>query len=520
MKATNIEKEIKEKEIQYEVTLTRKAKLENGEESMNDKIKNLNYQANSRESENLNLVKSCSDIQQKYASNESYYNSQILNLEQDAEMKLQMVEQMQHRNEDLELENEDFEKNIEKRKKNIEEEDTEIQKLQEEIVEQEEQNKLKAEEVDKTSTALTECKAYLEETIENFMNEEKKFQNMTEMVKLEIVDEKAAALKAEDRIATLIIELDERKEACKSLKRELTEKLEAIEEPIGELEVQVKQLKIVQNEKKKTLETLRMLKKKLDKKSKSIEQQLSETKDFLQKEFSDIQMKYEDVAKRLKNTIKDIGQFEIRISEVMESQKKIKNATNNKEAILRSSQQNLELVDRKHLNVRALVDMQKTATEKCMKIFQTQEGDHAKIRHDRQTDLENVTTDLKEIFEENLELADEYEALQNLWLTEKESLMEFFEKRVKMESNLHDMKQLSVLQSRMHRASVEYFKHQGLYNQAGLANFQAASHENAQKILAVQDEMSKTIQHISGFLDSLTDVSSSIGGEDNDEENK
>nr|XP_033791139.1 coiled-coil domain-containing protein 178 isoform X3 [Geotrypetes seraphini] len=466
MKATNIEKEIKEKEIQYEVTLTRKAKLENGEESMNDKIKNLNYQANSRESENLNLVKSCSDIQQKYASNESYYNSQILNLEQDAEMKLQMVEQMQHRNEDLELENEDFEKNIEKRKKNIEEEDTEIQKLQEEIVEQEEQNKLKAEEVDKTSTALTECKAYLEETIENFMNEEKKFQNMTEMVKLEIVDEKAAALKAE------------------------------------------------------TLETLRMLKKKLDKKSKSIEQQLSETKDFLQKEFSDIQMKYEDVAKRLKNTIKDIGQFEIRISEVMESQKKIKNATNNKEAILRSSQQNLELVDRKHLNVRALVDMQKTATEKCMKIFQTQEGDHAKIRHDRQTDLENVTTDLKEIFEENLELADEYEALQNLWLTEKESLMEFFEKRVKMESNLHDMKQLSVLQSRMHRASVEYFKHQGLYNQAGLANFQAASHENAQKILAVQDEMSKTIQHISGFLDSLTDVSSSIGGEDNDEENK
>lgn len=38
----------------------------------------------------------------------------------------------------------------------------------------------------------------------------------------------------------------------------------------------------------------------------------------------------------------------------------------------------------------------------------------------------------------------------------------------------------------MHRALVEFFKQRGLYNQAGLAHFQAASQENAQKILAVQ----------------------------------
>ncbi|XP_050798039.1 coiled-coil domain-containing protein 178-like [Gopherus flavomarginatus] len=60
----------------------------------------------------------------------------------------------------------------------------------------------------------------------------------------------------------------------------------------------------------------------------------------------------------------------------------------------------------------------------------------------------------------------------------------------------------------MHRALVEYFKQRGLYSQAGLAKFQAASHENAQKILAVQGELSKTIQHISAFLHSLTDGSS------------
>ncbi|XP_029443042.1 coiled-coil domain-containing protein 178-like [Rhinatrema bivittatum] len=113
--------------------------------------------------------------------------------------------------------------------------------------------------------------------------------------------------------------------------------------------------------------------------------------------------------------------------------------------------------------------------------------------------------DLKITLEVNLKLANEYEELQDFFLAEKDNLMEFGEKRVKMESNLRDVKQISVLQSRIHRASEEYFKQRGLYSQAGLANFQEASHENAQKILAVQDEMSKTIQHISAFLNSLTD---------------
>ncbi|XP_068053674.1 coiled-coil domain-containing protein 178 [Anomalospiza imberbis] len=47
----------------------------------------------------------------------------------------------------------------------------------------------------------------------------------------------------------------------------------------------------------------------------------------------------------------------------------------------------------------------------------------------------------------------------------------------------------------------------GLSSQAGLARIQAASQENAQKILAVQGKLSKAIQHITAFLRSLTDGS-------------
>nr|XP_009681353.1 PREDICTED: coiled-coil domain-containing protein 178-like [Struthio camelus australis] len=69
----------------------------------------------------------------------------------------------------------------------------------------------------------------------------------------------------------------------------------------------------------------------------------------------------------------------------------------------------------------------------------------------------------------------------------------------------------------MRRALAEYFRQRGLHSQAGLAKFQAASHENAQKILAVQGELSKTIQHITAFLHSLTDGSSAIDNNANNQ---
>uniref|UniRef100_A0A8D2NRA4 Uncharacterized protein n=1 Tax=Zosterops lateralis melanops TaxID=1220523 RepID=A0A8D2NRA4_ZOSLA len=61
------------------------------------------------------------------------------------------------------------------------------------------------------------------------------------------------------------------------------------------------------------------------------------------------------------------------------------------------------------------------------------------------------------------------------------------------------MSQLQGMEQQGHAAPVV------LSSQAGLARIQAASQENAQKILAVQGELSKAIQHITAFLRSLTD---------------
>ncbi|XP_039237730.1 coiled-coil domain-containing protein 178 [Pipra filicauda] len=68
------------------------------------------------------------------------------------------------------------------------------------------------------------------------------------------------------------------------------------------------------------------------------------------------------------------------------------------------------------------------------------------------------------------------------------------------------LSQLQALQRRWSRDSLAaWWSRSGLSSHAGLARIQAASQENAQKILAVQGELSKAIQHITAFLHSLTD---------------
>uniref|UniRef100_A0A3P8RXV0 Si:dkeyp-7a3.1 n=1 Tax=Amphiprion percula TaxID=161767 RepID=A0A3P8RXV0_AMPPE len=66
---------------------------------------------------------------------------------------------------------------------------------------------------------------------------------------------------------------------------------------------------------------------------------------------------------------------------------------------------------------------------------------------------------------------------------------------------------LSLLQKRMHKALVKYFKQRSLYSQAELDQCQALSQETDQKIKTAQEGLSEDIQLISALLQSLTDDS-------------
>uniref|UniRef100_A0A8C6AT72 Coiled-coil domain containing 178 n=1 Tax=Monodon monoceros TaxID=40151 RepID=A0A8C6AT72_MONMO len=123
----------------------------------------------------------------------------------------------------------------------------------------------------------------------------------------------------------------------------------------------------------------------------------------------------------------------------------------------------------------------------------------------RQRNLSNVKKIQDDSLEENLHLAQEYQKLQNIFLTVKDNYFNLYEKQLSLDDSIRDKKQFCQLQRRIHKLWQKHFELVVLYSRMRLAKFQIDSQESIQKILAVQEESSNLMQHILDFFQTLTD---------------
>ncbi|XP_030885093.1 coiled-coil domain-containing protein 178 [Leptonychotes weddellii] len=125
----------------------------------------------------------------------------------------------------------------------------------------------------------------------------------------------------------------------------------------------------------------------------------------------------------------------------------------------------------------------------------------------RQKTLADIKKIQDDSLEENLRLAQEYQKLQTIFLTEKDNYFNLYDRQLSLDASIRDKKQLCQLQRRIHKVWQKHFKLVVLYSQMRLAKFQTDSQESIQKILAVQEESSNLMQHILDFFQTLTDGS-------------
>ncbi|XP_036730191.1 coiled-coil domain-containing protein 178 [Balaenoptera musculus] len=123
----------------------------------------------------------------------------------------------------------------------------------------------------------------------------------------------------------------------------------------------------------------------------------------------------------------------------------------------------------------------------------------------RQRNLSNIKKIQDDSLEENLHLAQEYQKLQNAFLTVKDNYFNQYEKQLSLDGSIRDKKQFCQLQRRIHKLWQKHFELVVLYSRMRLAKFQIDSQESIQKILAVQEESSNLMQHILDFFQTLTD---------------
>ncbi|KAM9223216.1 LOW QUALITY PROTEIN: coiled-coil domain-containing protein 178 [Leptosomus discolor] len=240
----------------------------------------------------------------------------------------------------------------------------------------------------------------------------------------------------------------------------------------------------------------------LDKQQKQTEQQLQQKRSIMQQQLNETVVSNQiaensHTMEHLKNELKGINElWNLKQTQIKNTEKSFIDLWKNLSG-LAFKQQNAWMVFN-HLQDEL------AEYEKRIK----QEGKtHGELLQIRKKILEDSKAAREQIIKENLWLAQEYKIFQNYYLNSKEDLAEPYDHRLKVEAAIrgHQQRWLWLLPPQLW-ALAEWWSRHGLSIQPGLARIQAASQENAQKILAVQGEFSKAIQHITAFR-SLTDGS-------------
>ncbi|XP_067409982.1 coiled-coil domain-containing protein 178 [Emydura macquarii macquarii] len=508
IKLRETEKRIIKEEKYLEELIKQKEEIQEDAKSWNNKVHDLNNKTSAQENENKSLLDACSDVIKAIEDLKSSWEFEQLNMKQTLLNTLQALDELECENKELERENEEYlQKSRESSRRKITYQ-SELQIMRKNTRKIEEQIRKVNKELYNIEMAYGEGKIKLEELEQKIIREKIRYKNLEENIKKLIRDERGAWQLTQARIKAMYGELEQKKKDNVKTKEETIKRIADIEGPVADLEAKFIQSKYIHKENIEKLSNLNQRIQELDEQKKQTEQQLEHKKSIVQNQLTDIQEKDSDVSSRLDETTHIIENFQNRIHELNELADTKQRQMETTEKSLIELREHFSAVNCKQEKNQILIDYLQDELEKYEKRIQHEEKTYGELLWTRQKNLEDMKITLEQIVEENLWLAQEYQVFQKYYLNDKENLMDLYDDRVKMEAAVRDHQQLSVLQSRMHRALVEYFRQRGLHSQAGLAKFQAASHENAQKILAVQGELSKTIQHITAFLHSLTDGSS------------
>ncbi|KAM9260870.1 LOW QUALITY PROTEIN: coiled-coil domain-containing protein 178 [Cariama cristata] len=238
----------------------------------------------------------------------------------------------------------------------------------------------------------------------------------------------------------------------------------------------------------------------LDKQQKQTEQQLEQKRCVMQQQLNDIQEKISFVSSQIAENSHTTENFK-NFKELNELWNMKQIQMENAEKSFTDLWKNLSSVTFKQQSVRMLFNHLQDELAEYEKRLKQEEKTYGELLQIRKKNLKDLEAALEQIVKENLWLAQEYKIFQNYYLKSKEDLTELYDNRIRMQAAIRDHQQLRALERRLR------WSWRGPSSQAGLARIQAASQENAQKILAVQGELSKAIQHITTFLHSLTDGS-------------
>ncbi|XP_067887868.1 coiled-coil domain-containing protein 178 isoform X4 [Heterodontus francisci] len=470
-----------------------------------DNVKRLKIKYAEKQTAISILTESCSELTQTLKDRTRIGNSELSEQQKELDRKLNELKHLENKNKELELEIEIFNNDIKESRQERNKMKKEIRQIQEALkINNGKLNTMKKQltQVERTQNAvrakllmLTKTLADQEDQLKGEIGKLKK--KIKEVMVLRTKLQAKAKQEAEGLVRV--------KNSANKKKESVLKKVTQAEKIVEDIEVSFKELQARHQNDNETFMTLSKKLNEFEENQQSITENLETEKKDLQKQLTDGQKEYLDSFNQLNDTLRrnermqeDFLQKQTLKTILLKEIEKYKNS-------IAELQPVLDVVEFKHSNAANIITKFKTELEMANKRKARMEEEHRKLIRDRKEKRQEVRVKLALALMENANRTEEYQQLQHTYAGTKNKLADIYDDRQKTEVRIKDYLQLSALQTRMHKALVDYSKQRGLYSQAGLAVSQALSRDNAQKIIAVQGEMSKSIQRISAFLQSLAD---------------
>ncbi|XP_014792394.1 PREDICTED: coiled-coil domain-containing protein 178 [Calidris pugnax] len=507
MKLKETEEKIIKDEKHLEELVKQKAEIQEDAKCWNSKVEDLNNKIAAQGDENVKISAASSEVFKAVEELKSTRKSDLQNRKQTILNINEALDVLKSENEELEREKEKILQKIGNSSRKKKEYESEVETICENISKLEEQIERQKEDISNAELSYNEMKTKYDDLKKTKMAEEISYKDSEWNLKKEIQDQKNVCKVTQARIKAIHDELQEKLKEKLNKRKEDTKRIEEIERQVPDLETKFTRNKDVFKEKHEKLSYLRQRVQDLDKQQKQTEQQLEQKRSIMQQQLNDIQEKNSFVSSQiaenshtmenLKNEIKELnGLWSIKQIEM-----------ENTEKSLVDLRKNLNDVEFKRQNVQVLCNRLQDELAEYEKRLKKEEKTYGELLQIRKKNLKDSEAALEQIIKENLWLAQEYQISQNNYLNSRKDLAGLYENRIRVEAAVRDHQQVWALQRRLRRALAARWRQRGLSIRAGLARIQAASQENAQKILAVQGELSKAIQHITAFSHPLTDGS-------------
>ncbi|XP_031468713.1 coiled-coil domain-containing protein 178 isoform X1 [Phasianus colchicus] len=517
MKLKKTEEKIIKDEKHLEELVKQKAEIQEDAKCWNSKVEDLNNKITAQADENIKISDDCSDL---VKAMEEFKSTREIDLQSRKQKLLKINEALdilKRENEGLQGESEEFLQKLGNCSRTKEAHQSEVKTLSKSIEESEEQIKRLNELLCKAELSYNEKKAKYEEIQEEITAEKISNKNLEWNLIKEIQDAKKICKVIQTRTKNIYDELEEKQREKLKKREEDMKRIEELERHIAHLKANLKRNEALFNENHKKLSYLNQRTQELDKKQKQTEQQLKQKGNILQQQLNATQEKQSFLSSQIDENCLTMENLKNELKELAELWNMKQTQMEDAEKLLIDLRKNLCGVTLKQQNVQTLFDHLQDELAEYEKRLKQEAKVYGELLQTRKKDLKNSEANLEQVIRENLLLSQEYQMSQKCYLNCKEDLTELYDSRIKVENSFRDHQQLWVLQSRMRRALAAYLRLRGLHGQAGLARIQAASQENAQKILAVQGELSRAIQHITAFLHSLTDGSATIDNNANNQ---